>query len=120
MKSCAAGLDVRIRQIFFVGEGDGVNQYIESAPGLPQVRKYFFDFFVLGHVARQNDFRTDAFGQRANALLQHFSRIRERQLGALGMKRLGNRPSDTALIGDTEDRSEERRVGKGCRSRWSS
>ncbi len=67
-------------------------------------RENFLDLFVFGDIARQDDFRADAFRQRPHALFQNFPGESKRQFRALSMKRLGNRPGDAALIGHAKDR----------------
>ena len=104
MKAGPAGLHVGIGQVLFVGESDGMDQDIESAPLLLERRENFLDFFVLGHVAGQDNFRADPIGQRPHPLLQHLTSERERQLRALGMKRLCDRPGDAPIVGHAEDR----------------
>src|SRR3712207_5091102 len=43
----------------------------------------------------------------------------DRLLGAVDDQRLGFLRTDSRLAAEGEERSEERRVGKECRSRWS-
>ncbi len=104
MKSRPAGLHIGIGQVFFISEGDGVDQDVETAPFLLERRENFLDLFVLGHVAGQDNFRADSLGQRPHALLQNLAGEGKGQLRPLGMKRLRDRPSDAPLIGHAKDR----------------
>src|SRR5215469_143366 len=103
MKALPVRMNVGIREVFFVREGDGVNQNIQCAPFLFQSREDFFDLFIFRYVTGKNNLGTDAFGQWSNPFLQNFSGIRKGQLSAFGMKRFRDRPGDAPVVRNSEN-----------------
>ena len=97
------GIEIAAFQLFFVGEGDGVDKKIEPAPARFDFPKQGFDARIIGHVARQNDVRAHRTGERQDAFFQGLALIAECQFRAMAGGGAGDAPSERALIGDAHD-----------------
>src|SRR5262249_9824821 len=97
------GVDIAPVELSSVGEGNGVKQKIERAPGRLYGRKNGIDGSRFGDVAMANDQAIDFLGQRFDALLKRVALVGERKIGPLIAAGASNAPSDRAIVGDAQD-----------------
>ena len=100
VKRFRRGVDITPHQLFFTGKSNGVDDKVQLTP-------FGFKFFkqsvhagFIGDIAWFDEIRADAFGQRRNALQQHFTLIGEGKLRTGIGACLRNTPSDGVFIGD--------------------
>ena len=98
-------VDVAAVEFVLVGEGDGVNEEVEAAPGLGERLEDGVHRRGIGDVAGQHDRGAEFGGQRLDALLQGVALIGERDFGALRGAGLGDAPGDRAIVGDAHDQA---------------
>ena len=96
-------IDVAAVEFVLVGEGDGVDEEVEAAPGLGEFVEHGIHRRRIGHVAGQDDLGAEFGGQRLDPLLQRVALIGKRDLGALRRARLGDTPGDRTIVGDAHD-----------------
>src|SRR5256885_10755132 len=94
--------------LFFFQAEDGIRDYKVTGVQTCALPIFFQRFDRLNQLAR---FGT---GQRA-----FFEQLIEPVAGVVAVKAHGRRSLSSAVRGRRQSRSEERRVGKECRSRWS-
>jgi hypothetical protein len=99
----ARRVDIAAGQFVLVGKGDGVNDEVEPAPGLFQMRENGLDRLRLGHVAMTADDGVQFRGERFDALLQRVALIGEGQLRALFGAGFRNAPCDGLVVGKADD-----------------
>src|ERR1700686_2226405 len=76
---------------------------IEPRPLLGERSENAVEARLIGDVAVHHDLAAETLGKRAHALGERVTLEGESDLGALGMDRLGDAPSDRAIVGDAHD-----------------
>src|ERR1700730_2007180 len=76
---------------------------IEPRPLLGEHSENAVEARFIGDVAIHHDLAAEAVGKRADALGERVALEGEGDLGALGMDRFGDAPSDRAIVGDAHD-----------------
>ena len=103
-------------QLAPVGEGQGVNDEIEAAPGLFDLVEDVVDRGQIADVARDDDIGADRFRQRHGAAAERIALIAERQLGPMCRAGPCDAPGDRAIVGHPHDKaafaSQQRRRAK--------
>ncbi len=101
----AGGVRIAALEFVLVGEGDRMDEEVELPPLLLDRREDGVHRGEIFDVAREQDVRADAFGERLHALPQRLALIGEGELRPLVGERLGDSPSDRMIIGDAHDQS---------------
>ena len=97
-------VDEAALEILRGGERDGVDEQVEAAAErLAGLGEDAGDVVVRAHVALGDELRVDRLGQLAHALLDPLALEGERELGALIVEALRDRPGDRPLVGDAQD-----------------
>ena len=98
-----AGVDVAAVELVLVGEGDGVHEEVELAPGASQLGEDRVHRGRVGDVAGHDELGAELGGERPHALFQRLSLVGERDLGALRRGGLGDAPGDRAVVRHAHD-----------------
>ncbi len=99
------GVDIAAVELFAVGEGDGVEQEIDAAPGRLQLRERGIDRCRLGDIAIADHDAADLLRQRFHAFSERVALVGESKLGAVRVAGLGDAPGERAAIGHTHDQT---------------
>ena len=78
---------------------------IQLAPTLLQFGEGLVKRAVVGDIARQDEFRANLRGQRADTAFKRLALIGEREVRALSRDGLGDAPGNRLIIGDAHDQA---------------
>ena len=98
-----AGVDIAALEFGLVGIGDGVEQEVQLAPALFEIREHSIHGGLIGHVAGQHDVRAQRGRQRIDPLLQSLALIGEGKLGTLIVAGPCNAPGNGLVICQPHD-----------------
>ena len=98
-----AGVDIEAAQLILVGKADRVNDEVEPAPALLDLREGGVELVHVGDVAVDQEVGADLLGKRPHALGQRIALIGEGEFRTLGVKLLGDAPGQRLVVGQPHD-----------------
>lgn len=103
VEAVAGCLDEAMGQIFTIGEGNGVDKDIDTAPLFLHKSCGCGNLLIAGHITGEGEFAAKFFGDGKNPFVDGFSDIAEGESGSLLSEFAGDTIGDAFRIGDPKD-----------------
>src|SRR6185369_9966120 len=102
-KTFTGSIEDRSLQLFLVRKGNRMDDNIDAVPDFAELAEDRSYLVIAGNVAGEYYRGINRLRQRPNPFLKGLSGVGYRQIGSLLMKKPGDRPGDTLVVGNTKN-----------------